>query len=153
MSREKKREDYFPTGKQPKRPGVEEKYRNTTRFEYRNMSQPNMCQYWAAVDNHHHCIIGYPFSRRFTRSPGCLPDRVYDMVFIIRQQGPATVKSAIFGGRCRGSATYIETLLLCNQVINPCPLPQHPWSRRNRQDALEYKSFIYDFTISYMNIF
>ena len=76
------------------------------------MLQPSMCQHWVALDNHHRPIIGYPFSRRFTCSSGCLPDRFYDRVFItICQQGPASVKSAIFGGRCRGLAKYIEILL------------------------------------------
>jgi hypothetical protein len=33
------------------------------------------------------------------------------MVFIIQKQEPATVKSAMFGGRCRasGSAKYVST--------------------------------------------
>ena len=86
---------------------------------HRIMLQPSMCQHWVALDNHHRRIIGYLFSRRFTCSSGCLPDRVYDMVFIgnyYMPTGPASMESSIFGGRCRGSAKYIEILLLCNYV-------------------------------------
>ena len=102
---EKKERGLFPNWKASKRPGVEEKYRN--------MSQPSRRQHWAAIIIASELVISFPVDL-LTCSPGCLSDRVYDTVFIIWQRGPASMKSVVFGGRCRGSAKYIEILLLCN---------------------------------------